>query len=100
MTDFEMRKIAKMQTEYLVEALKKDDSLLDLMFPPRFMGIEDASLFTGIPVNTLYAKIDEIPHKKVGKRLIFSDRGLTKWINGQSSETVEMELKPAIRKVM
>ena len=100
MTEHEMRKIAKMQSEYLVEALKQDESLLDLMFPPKFMGIEEASLFTGIPVNTLYAKIDEIPHQKVGKRLIFSDRGLTKWINGQSSVTVEMELKPAIRKVM
>lgn len=80
MTDYEMRKIAKYQAEYLVEALKKDDELLDIMFPPKMLDIQQAAELTGIPVNTLYQKIREIPHEKVGKRLIFTDRGLARWI--------------------
>ena len=80
MTDYEMKRIAKYQAEYLVQAIKQDDELLDLMFPPKMMGIEEASEFTGIPVNTLYQKIGQIPHSKVGKRLVFTDRALTRWI--------------------
>ena len=82
MTDYECRKIAKMQSEYLVKALKDDDELLDLMFPPRCMNIEEASEFLRIPIGTLYQKMDEIPHRKLGKRLVFTDRGLTRWMNG------------------
>jgi hypothetical protein len=100
MTTYEMQQIAKMQAQYLAEALKSDPELLDMMFPPKFMGIDEASVFIGIPVNTIYAKIGEIPHKKVGKRLIFTDRGLTRWINTKETEVVEVELKSAIRKVM
>lgn len=80
MTDYECKKIAKYQAEYLVEALKKDDELLDIMFPPKMLDIQQASELTGIPVNTIYQKIREIPHEKVGKRLIFTDRGLARWI--------------------
>lgn len=80
MTDYEMRKIAKYQAEYLIGALKRDDELLDIMFPPKYLDIQQASELTGIPVNTLYQKSSEIPHEKVGKRLIFTDRGLARWI--------------------
>ena len=100
MTDYECRKIAKMQSEYLIKALKEDDELLDLMYPPKFMGIEEASVFTGIPVNTLYQKVCEIPHEKVGKRLIFSDRALTRWIKRKPSVAEKIEMQPASRKVM
>ena len=100
MTDYECRKIAKMQSEYLIKALKEDDELLDLMYPPKFMGIEEASVFTGIPVNTLYQKVCEIPHSKIGKRLIFTDRALTRWLTKKDSVSVNMDIKPALRKVM
>ena len=80
MTDYEMRKIAKMQAMYLVEALKTDDELMDLVYPPRLMNIEEAAEYLRIPVNTLYQKANEIPHEKVGKRLVFSDRGLIRWM--------------------
>ena len=80
MTDNEMRKIAKMQAQYLATALKEDAELMDLMFPPRCMSIEEAAQFTKIPVGTIYQKIGEIPHEKVGRRLIFTDRGLTRWM--------------------
>ena len=99
MTDYEMRKIAKMQAEYLAEALKHDDELLDLMFPPKYMDIEEASEFIRIPVNTIYKKIREIPHEKVGKKLVFSDRGLTRWLRRKTSDSVENE-NPILRKVV
>ena len=93
MTDYECRKIAKMQAEYLVEALKKDDELLDIMFPPKLMNINEAAEFLRIPVNTIYQKVNEIPHNKVGKRLVFTDRGLMRWINRETSLAVELDIK-------
>ena len=86
MTEHEMRKIAKMQAKYLATALKEDAELMDMMFPPRCMSIEEAAKFTSIPVGTLYQKIDEIPHEKVGRRLVFTDRGLTRWMKRQLSQ--------------
>ena len=80
MTEYEMRKIAKMQAEYMLDALRNDDELLDLMYPPRLMNIEEAAEYLRIPVSTLYQKVNEIPHEKVGKRLIFTDRGLIRWM--------------------
>lgn len=93
MTDYECRKIARLQAEYLVDMLKKDEELLDLMFPPRRMSIKEASEFTGIPVGTLYQKIKEIPHEKVGGRLLFTDRALTRWIRRQPTTAVELGIK-------
>ena len=92
MTTYEMKRIAEMQAEYLVEALKKDDELLDLMFPPKFLSAEEAADFCRIPLNTLYQKINEIPHSKKGKRLLFTDRELTKWILRKQSVAVEVEI--------
>lgn len=80
MTSYEMKQMADLIIEGLAERLKKDDELLDRVFPSRLMNIEEASAYTGIPVNTLYMKIAEIPHSKVGKRLVFTERGLAKWI--------------------
>lgn len=98
MTDYEMRKIARYQAEYFVKALKEDDELLDLMYPPKMMGIDEASEFTGIPVSTIYQKIGQIPHQKVGKRLVFTDRGLTRWVR-RKPVADEIEISPALRKV-
>ena len=80
-----MRKLAKMQAEYLMTALKSDDELLDLMYPPRLMNIEEAAEYLRVPVRTIYQKINEIPHEKVGKRLIFSDRALMRWLKRSGS---------------
>ena len=75
-----MRKMTKMQAEYMLEALRNDDELLDLMYPPRLLNIEEAAEYLRIPVNTLYQKVSEIPHEKVGKRLVFTDRALMRWV--------------------
>lgn len=81
MTNYELQKLSRLIAQNLVEALKQDDSLIDSLLPPRYMNIHEASVFTGLPVGTLYQKISQIPHRKVGKRLIFSDRALARWIN-------------------
>ena len=98
MTDYECRKIAKMQAEYLVEALKKDDELLDLMYPPRRMDINEAAEFLRIPIGTLRHLTNEIPHEKVGKRLVFTDRGLVRWMNRRG--TKEISIGTPLKKVM
>ena len=101
MTDYECRKIAKMQAEYLALALKEDNELLDLMFPPKCMNIEEASAFLSIPVGTLYKKMNEIPHEKCGKRIIFTDRGLMRWLKRKTGrETKEVHIDLQLKKVM
>lgn len=99
MTDYEMRKLAKLQAEFLAEKLKEDSELLDLMFPPRCMNIEEASEYTRIPVGTIYQKINEIPHEKVGKRLVFTDRGLMRWMKRKTG-MMEVPIEVPIKKVM
>ena len=81
MTEYQMRKEAKLIAEYIVDSLKNDPDLLDQIYPPRYMNIEEAAAFVNIPKGTFYKKINEIPHVKVGKRLVFSDRELTRWMN-------------------
>lgn len=100
MTDYELKKLARYQAEYLTEALKNDEELLDMVFPPRFMGIDEAAAFVGLPKSTLYQKISQIPHTKQGKRLIFTDRALSRWVKKKESVSVKMEIQPALRKVM
>lgn len=101
MTDHELRKLAKLQAEYLVAALKEDTELLDMMFPPRCMDINEASEFTSIPIGTLYSKIAEIPHEKVGKRLVFTDRGLMRWMKRRTGITTsELKFDIPLKKVM
>ena len=105
MTDYELRKLAKMQAEYLADALKKDDELLDMMFPPRPMNIEEAAAFMRIPVGTIYQKVQEIPHYKVGKRLVFTDRGMIRWMKRcdtdcEPEKASEVDIDTKMRKVV
>lgn len=93
-----MRKIAKMQNEYFIESLKNDSDLLDLVFPPKLMSIEEAAEFTRIPISTIYKKCDEIPHEKVGKRLVFTDRGLIRWMKRCSRQDTAREVSLGMEK--
>lgn len=80
MTNFELERLAELVSKNIIQAVKQDGELLDLVCPPRLMDSMEAAEFLKIPVNTLYQLSGEIPHCKVGKRLIFSDRDLTRWI--------------------
>lgn len=100
MTDYELQKLSKLVAKNLVQSIKEDDELLDELYPPRYMSIQEAADYLCIPLNTLYQKAGEIPHRKVGKRLVFSDRGLVRWLNHRPSIADKVEIKPAVRKVM
>jgi excisionase family DNA binding protein len=83
MTNYEIDKLAKRVAAELLGKVSEDASLLDVMFPPRCLNIQEAAEYTRIPINTLYQKTSEIPHMKVGKRLVFTDRDLIKWMKRQ-----------------
>ena len=85
MTDYELQKLSKLVAKNLVQSIKDDDELADIVYPPRYMSIQEAAEYIRIPLNTLYQKAGEIPHEKVGKRLIFSDRALTRWIKRRNA---------------
>jgi len=85
-----------MQAQYLAEAMKQDDELLDLVFPPKVMGVKEAAEFLGLSLNSFYKKVQEIPHTKQGKHLFFTDRGLIRWINRKPSVAVELGIKKVI----
>lgn len=93
MTDYELQKLSKLVAKNLVQSIKDDDELLDELYPPRYMSIQEAADYLNLPVNTIYAKIREIPHEKVGKRLLFTDRGLSRWVRRKNIEN-----SPALRK--
>lgn len=93
MTDYELQKLSKLVAKNLVQSIKDDEELLDTVFPPKIMGIQEAADYLNLPVNTIYAKIREIPHEKVGKRLLFTDRGLSRWVRRKNIEN-----SPALRK--
>lgn len=99
MTDYELKKQAKLTAMYLVEAIKADSELMDVMFPPKYLDIEEAADFLKMPVGTLYHKIDEIPHTKIGKRLMFSDRALVRYVERQNSQGEVVTIEP-MRMVM
>jgi len=92
MTDYEIDKLAKRQAQYLAERLKSDEELLDLMFPPKYLNVEEAAQFLRVPVQTIYAKIDEIPHSKVGKRLVFKDRSLVQYIERKQNKVTSLKV--------
>ena len=83
MTNYELDKLAKGVAKYLAEEIKSNDELLDTLFPPKPMDIKEAATFLKLPVGTLYQKSREIPHIKAGKRIIFTDRGLMRWLQKQ-----------------
>lgn len=93
MTDYELQKLSKLVAKNLIQSIKDDDELLDELYPPRYMSIQEAADYLCIPLNTLYQKAGEIPHEKVGKRLLFTDRGLSRWVRRKN-----IEISSALRK--
>lgn len=93
MTNNEMRRIAQMQAEYLLAALKEDEEFLDIVFPSKYLSIEQASEFINMPIGTIYHKLDEIPHVKNGKRLVFSERALVRYIERQNTKGKIIDMK-------
>lgn len=86
MSEYELRKLSRNVARELADIFKEDDELLDIINPPVCMNIEEAAEYLRIPVGTLYNKVSEIPHEKVGKRLVFTDRGLIRWIKRKTKK--------------
>ena len=97
MTDYEMRQMAELIVAGLAERLKTDNELAERLFPSKPMSIDEASLWSGIPIGTLYQKADEIPHSKVGKRLVFTERSLMDWIKSNQAAKVRPEFVSPLR---
>ena len=83
MTNYELDKLAKGVAKYLAEEIKSNDELLDTLLPPKTMDAKEAASFLKIPISSLYQKLGTIPHLKTGKRLLFTDRGLMRWLQKQ-----------------
>ena len=86
MTSYELDKLAKGVAKYLAEEMMNNKELQDTLFPPKIMDICELSTFSTIPIGTLYRKVSEIPHIKVGKRLLFTDRGVIRWLYRNKSK--------------
>ena len=50
------------------------------LFRDRFMNVSEAADFLRIPTATLYCMIKMVPHKRIGRRVIFSERQLRQWV--------------------
>lgn len=80
MNSYEIDKLAKGVAKYLAIEIMNNQELLDAISPPRLMDISEVSALTKIPKGTLYQKVNEIPHTKIGRRLLFTDRGVISWL--------------------
>lgn len=80
MTSMEMDAIARKTAEYLATRIMEDPKMLDYIFPAEFLDVDEAARYMRMKKNTLYQKIDEIPHRKQGKRLVFSKRELAQYV--------------------
>lgn len=75
MTPYERKKLIEDISDRVVE------KLLSMGIKDETMGVADAADYLNISPKTLYNKISEIPHTKVGKKLIFSKRSLSEYIS-------------------
>lgn len=80
MTNNELERLADLVANNIIQAIKKDDELLDRVFPSRLMDSAEAAEFLRIPHNSLYQFSRQIPHRKIGKRLLFFERDLVNWV--------------------
>lgn len=74
MTPYERKKLIEDISDSVVE------KLLSMGIKDETMGVAGAADFLNISPKTLYNKIGEIPHSKVGNKLIFSRKSLSEYI--------------------
>lgn len=58
------------------------------------MNVQEVSVYTGIPVATIYCKMDTIPRSKQGKRLFFRKTDIDQWLmsnHRKTNDEIEME---------
>lgn len=47
------------------------------------MNIQEASQYLHIPLNTLYKRYQDIPHLKIGNRILFCKKRMNEWLEEQ-----------------
>lgn len=69
------------------------------MTEPSLLTIEDVARYLNISVKTLYARVDSIPHYKIGRLLRFKKEDIDRWIesNRVDGDTVHRRI-PRARK--
>ena len=72
-TDSQLRKLAK----YIADEIENRQKLLD----DTIIGVEEASAILGYKKKTIYNKINEIPHHKVGGSIRFFKSELLSYVN-------------------
>ena len=69
---------AKMIAEELYKLMRKGDVL-----PERYLNAKEAAELLGRPLRTLYNKVSELPHTKVGKHLRFKESSLRQYMGAE-----------------
>lgn len=76
------RKECKMIAEELMGLFVKHGMKPTMLAPERYMNVREAAAYLSMPVSTLYKKVDEIPHVKKGRRLVFAESALREYVEG------------------
>jgi len=54
--------------------------ILGYLAQDRYMGKREAAAYTGLSIRTLEGRLDEIPHYRVGRKLLFKKSELDRWL--------------------
>ena len=57
-----------------------------MITPERYLNAKEAAKLLGMPLNTLYKKVTEIPHVKQGKRHVFKE---ARFVSGWTTASIE-----------
>jgi hypothetical protein len=74
----ELRELVRQECAVIVNEIKKFGKYLP-EFDDKRMCAKEAADFLGISLSTLYKNTRMVPHRKFGKRLLFSKRELTEF---------------------
>jgi len=63
--------------------------------PSRVIGSKEATRLLGVCRNTLYnwARAGKVPHRRVGRRILFSSKVLEAWIDGTDIDSLPRETR-------
>jgi hypothetical protein len=80
LSKYEIREIAKELAKFLTAKQEKTTD--------EFLTTKEAAAFLKVSVHTLHKTKDAYPHRKVGKRLMFSRNALNRMITGTATASL------------
>jgi excisionase family DNA binding protein len=69
----ELKQLLQEERERLIKEFSR---LLGAEKPDRNLNAKEAAEYLGISISTLYKRLDKVPHKRFGKKLLFSRKEL------------------------